>query len=326
MQEEHDGGQEAPQENPQEEPEFPQSEPVPHADGAPVSDGVSGGVSETPPEAVNGAQPSSTQPPNIPPPSAEPYGELQTVLESLLFVSGEPVGLTQLARALEMDQETVAEELNTLAQTYARQNRGLRIQAHRDKYQIVTAPAAAPHIERFLNLDTSSKLSGPALETLAVIAYRQPVTRSQIEAVRGVDCAAVLRSLAQRGLIEEVGRLDVVGRPILYGVTDYFMQHFGLTDLGELPPLEQTEADTLWAATALAELEGESADNAATDTASTDSAPESPEHTANEQTGDELSPEVASADQDPRPQNPTRQNSVKQDTPTGHTSAQDKSD
>lgn len=204
-----------------------------------------GDAAEPPsPPAINGASPQT-------------FGEIHAVLESLLFVSGDPVGVLQLARVLEMDADAVVEALTELGHAYARQNRGLRLQCHRDKYQIVTAPAAAVHIERLLNLDTGTKLSGPALETLAVVAYRQPVTRSQIEAVRGVDCAAVLRSLAQRGLIEEVGRLDVAGRPILYGVTDFFLQHFGITDLGELPPLEQTEADTLWAATALAEMEGE---------------------------------------------------------------------
>src|SRR5690606_8775124 len=95
--------------------------------------------------------------------------------------------------------------------------------------------------------------SAPALETLAIIAYRQPVTRVQIEAVRGVDSSAILRSLVQRGLIQESGRLEGAGRPILYSVTETFMQHFGLTALDELPTLEATEADTLWATTILAE-------------------------------------------------------------------------
>ena len=106
---------------------------------------------------------------------------------------------------------------------------------------LVTAPEAANLIETFLNLDATSKLSAPALETLAVVAYRQPVTRAQIEAVRGVDCSGVLRSLLQRGLLEEVGRMDAPGRPVLYGVTDLFMHHFGLTALHELPPLESSE-------------------------------------------------------------------------------------
>ena len=88
-----------------------------------------------------------------------------------------------------------------------------------------------------------------------MIAYRQPVTRAQIEAVRGVDCAGVLRSLSHRGLVEAAGRLEAVGRPILYGVTDLFMQHFGLMELDELPPLEKEDADQLWAATALAEAD-----------------------------------------------------------------------
>lgn len=189
--------------------------------------------------------------------AGEDFAPIHALLESLLFVAAEPVPIGQLARTLELDEPAIHAALQELAEIYARQNRGLRVQAYREKYQIVTAPAAAAHIERFLNLDSSSKLSGPALETLAVVAYRQPVTRSQIEAVRGVDCAAVLRSLVQRGLVEEVGRLDVAGRPFLYGVTDLFMQHFGLTDLAELPPLEQTEADALWATTALAELEGD---------------------------------------------------------------------
>ncbi|MEX1021337.1 MAG: SMC-Scp complex subunit ScpB [Litorilinea sp.] len=230
-------------------------ESAPEQDAPIAPDGVD--VATPPAETA----PTETSPDGVLPAppfaSAPPFVEVHALLESLLFVAGEPVAASQLARTLEMDEPTVVAALEDLAQIYGEQNRGLRLQAHREKYQIVTAPAAANHIERFLNLDSSSKLSGPALETLAVVAYRQPVTRSQVEAVRGVDCAAVLRSLVQRGLVEEVGRLDVVGRPFLYGVTELFMQHFGLTDLGELPPLEQTEADTLWAATALAELEGE---------------------------------------------------------------------
>jgi segregation and condensation protein B len=111
--------------------------------------------------------------------------------------------------------------------------------------QLVTAPAAAPWIEMFLNVDSAQRLSTPALETLAVIAYRQPVSRASIEAIRGVDCAGVLRSLMQRGLIEEVGRLETVGRPILYGVTEPFMRHFGLESLSDLPPLEAKDEELL---------------------------------------------------------------------------------
>jgi segregation and condensation protein B len=180
---------------------------------------------------------------------------LAALLESLLFVASEPVSLAQLAGAVTAPEAVVVEQLQQLAKFYLEQQRGLRLQNYNGKYQLVTMPEAAAYIEHFLNLDTTTRLSSAALETLAVVAYRQPVTRSQIEAVRGVDCAGVLRSLLQRGLIQEIGRMEGVGRPILYGVTEHFMQHFGLMDLAELPPLEQTEEDLLWATTALAEAE-----------------------------------------------------------------------
>jgi len=136
---------------------------------------------------------------------------------------------------------------------YTVTQRGLRIQDHEDKFQLVTAPFAASIVEDFLSFNLSTKLSGPALEALAVVAYRQPVTRAQVEAVRGVDCASVLRSLIQLGLIEESGRLETLGRPILYSITDLFMQHFGLLKMSELPPLEIKEEDLLMSTTELSE-------------------------------------------------------------------------
>jgi len=180
---------------------------------------------------------------------------LTMLLESLLFVSDEPVEASQLAKALNISIKQAEAGLKRLDTLYEATTRGLRVQVLEGRYQLVTAPETANAIEDFLNLDLTTKLSGPALETLAVVAYRQPATRAQIEAVRGVDCAGVLRSLGQRGLIEEAGRLDTVGRPILYGVTDLFMQHFGLLELDGLPPLETDDEDMLWAATKLAEME-----------------------------------------------------------------------
>jgi len=168
---------------------------------------------------------------------------LASLVESLLFVAGEPVTLEQLARALEVEKAQIEEALSRLASIY--DGRGLRLQRQEEQVQLVTAPEAAPYIERFLGLELSAKLSTAALETLAIIAYRQPVTRAQIEAVRGVNCDSVLRTLLHHGLIEPVGRLEQVGRPILYGTTFEFLRCFGLGDLSELPPLPEEGQETL---------------------------------------------------------------------------------
>ncbi len=178
---------------------------------------------------------------------------LTSVLESLLFVAREPVEIPYLAKSLGLKPAEVEGGLQLLAYEFKERGGGMRVQVHNGRYQLVTAPVTASFVEDFLNVDISAKLSSAALESLAIIAYRQPVTRNQIEAVRGVDCSGVLRSLTARGLIEELGRQDVVGRPILYGVTELFMQSFGLTELGELPPLGEEDADILHAATELAE-------------------------------------------------------------------------
>jgi len=183
--------------------------------------------------------------PQVPLIAVESSLPLGAALESLLFVAEEPMEPQQLGRVFGLDGAAVTAALQELSEHYRAAGRGLRLQERSGRYQLVTAPEAAGLIEAFLNLDVSTKLSGPALETLAVVAYRQPVTRAQIEAVRGVDCSGVLRSLLQRGIIEEVGRMDAPGRPVIYGVTDLFMRHFGLTGLHELPPLETGEIDRI---------------------------------------------------------------------------------
>lgn len=170
---------------------------------------------------------------------------LQSALESLLFVADAPVEAAQLARAVHTAVEQVEAALRGLEAGYQAAGRGLRLAERNGRFQLVTVPAAAPLIESFLTLEASARLSGPALETLAIVAYRQPVTRAQIEAVRGVDCSGLLRSLLQRGLLEEFDRLDVPGRPVRYGVTELFIHHFGLTRLQELPPLERAEDEQL---------------------------------------------------------------------------------
>jgi segregation and condensation protein B len=123
--------------------------------------------------------------------------------------------------------------------------RGVRLQRKGQQVQLVTRPEAAGYVEKFLGLETSGKLSQAALETLSIIAYRQPCTRAQVELVRGVNCDGVLSTLLTKGLIEEAGRLDTVGHPFLYTTTFDFLRHFGLKSLDDLPPLEQTQAPTL---------------------------------------------------------------------------------
>ncbi len=166
-----------------------------------------------------------------------PADNLASLVESLLFVADGPVTLEQLGRALELKASLIERALDELASCY--EGRGLRLQWQGKRVQTVTAPEAAPYIERFLGLQLSTKLSTPALETLAIVAYRQPATRAQIEAVRGVNCDSVLRTLLHRGLIEPVGRLEQAGRPILYGTTFEFLQYFGFSDLSQLPPLQE---------------------------------------------------------------------------------------
>jgi segregation and condensation protein B len=159
------------------------------------------------------------------------------LLESLLFVADGPVSAGRLAEALEITPEAVLVLLRELEGTYARG--GLALQwSGGNLVQLTTAPAAATVIERFLGLEATSRLSTAALEALAIIVYRQPVTRPQVDAIRGVNSDAVIRTLLSKGLIEEVGRAQAPGRPILYGTTPAFLQTFGLVSLDELPELE----------------------------------------------------------------------------------------
>ncbi|RME82414.1 MAG: SMC-Scp complex subunit ScpB [Caldilineae bacterium] len=163
--------------------------------------------------------------------------EIELLLESLLFVASEPATADRLATALGVETERVQAGLERLEQHL--KQRGIRLQRLHNAYQLVSAPEAADVIEIFLGLDLSTKLSRAALETLAIIAYRQPITRPQIEAIRGVNSDGVIRTLLHRGLIEEVGRLEQAGRPILYGTTFAFLQYFGLENLETLPPLDE---------------------------------------------------------------------------------------
>jgi len=160
-------------------------------------------------------------------------------IEALLYIAIEPLTPGIIATTLETTATKVNQALDELDASF--QTRGLRLQRYNGRVQMTTAPETSAVIERFLGLDSISRLSRAALETLSIIAYQQPVTRPQVDSVRGVNSDYVMRSLLSKGLIQEGGRADSPGRPILYSTTPEFLQHFGLSSLTELPPLEQEE-------------------------------------------------------------------------------------
>ncbi len=184
------------------------------------------------PVAVDGTNPAAQ--------ATGAMGGLLGYLEALLFVAPGEVSPSQLAAALDLPLPEIERGLFELEDLYKQEgpSRGLRLQRYRGRVQLTTAPDCASYIERFLGLETSSRLSRAALETLAIILYRQPVTRPQIDAIRGVNSDGVLKSLELKGLVQEVGRAEAPGRPILYSATAECLQSFGLSSLSELPPLE----------------------------------------------------------------------------------------
>ena len=171
--------------------------------------------------------------------------QLGAAIESLLFVSGRPLERAELRKLLDVDDERVRRALLALEQELASQARGIRLQRLGEQVQLVTAPENARYIAALLGLPMTAKLTSAALETLAVIAYRQPMTRSQIEAIRGVNSDRALASLIQHGLAMEIGRAPTVGRPALFATTVEFLQLFGLTSLDELPGIAAAEQSPL---------------------------------------------------------------------------------
>ena len=163
-------------------------------------------------------------------------------LEAMLFVAPEPVTTAQLATALDVAPSVVERGLNELENSLA--TRGLRLQRHAGRFQLTTAPQLTELIERFLGMEATTHLSRAALETLAIIAYQQPVTRPQIDSIRGVNSDSMMKSLLTKGLILESGRADGPGRPILYSTTPEFLQHFGLNSILEMPSLARPEEES----------------------------------------------------------------------------------
>ncbi|MBI3603582.1 MAG: SMC-Scp complex subunit ScpB [Nitrospirae bacterium] len=166
--------------------------------------------------------------------------ELKAILESLLFVSHGPVAVDRLASVLEgVPKAEVRQALRQLQEDYERAGRGLQIVDVAGGFQLVTRPDYGPWIKRLEKTKPAPKLSRSALESLAIIAYKQPIVRAEIEQIRGVETSGVIRTLLERKLVRMVGRKEEPGRPIMYGTTKSFLQHFGLRDLSALPPLRE---------------------------------------------------------------------------------------
>lgn len=184
----------------------------------------------------------------------EPGPELDALVIALLLVSPTPATVDQLARGAGVDPADIEVSLGQLTEP---SSNGWVVQRHGDVIQLGTAPRFARFVRRFLGLDREARLSAASLETLAIVAYQQPVTRAEIEAIRGVDCSGVLATLHGRGLIEDVGRIAGPGNPFQYGSTADFLRHFGLSSLDDLPPIGSVEGrdglQTLQAAIATAE-------------------------------------------------------------------------
>ncbi len=173
-------------------------------------------------------------------------GNINGRIEAILFVAGEAVEIQEMARALDMTEKDVQKSLQDLASDYDYNQRGFMLKRFGSKVQLATRPMYAEDVVRLLQPVQKQSLSQAAMETLAVVAYRQPVTRADVEQIRGVKCDYSIQSLMNRGLIREVGRKETVGRPILFGTTDEFLSRFGLENLEDLPelPEEQTELET----------------------------------------------------------------------------------
>lgn len=171
--------------------------------------------------------------------------ELIKALEAVLFASGEPMSIDRLAQVFDITPEKVVEVADLLSQKLCDNDSGIKILRLENTYQLATKSEFSEYIKKAFDMRRRTPLSNAALEVLAVVAYNQPVTKSFIEQVRGVDCSGVVTTLVEKGLIEERGRLELPGKPLLYGTTKNFLRCFELNDLSDLPPLpkNQNEGD-----------------------------------------------------------------------------------
>lgn len=161
--------------------------------------------------------------------------KIEAAIEAILFAMGEPVTVSQLSEALEQDGETVRNIVHQLMEQYNDENRGIRIIEIEDGFQLCTKNEYYDVLSKVVNIPKKHMLTDVQLETLSIIAYKQPITRTEIEAIRGVSCVHAINKLVEYHLIEEVGRLDAIGKPILFGTTEDFLRGFGVRSTDELP-------------------------------------------------------------------------------------------
>ncbi len=165
------------------------------------------------------------------------------ILESILFSCGEPIEIERIAQVMELDEGVVISLADALSEGYEKRKAGFKLIKLDNKLQLCSRPEYFDYVRKILELKRNAPLSQAAFEVLAVVAYNQPVTKSVIEQVRGVDCSGVIYSLCEKGLIEEKGRLELPGRPLVYGTTDNFLRCFSLSHLGELPELPEKDEE-----------------------------------------------------------------------------------
>ncbi len=165
--------------------------------------------------------------------------EAKQIIEALLFMAGEPVTLDRIRKIIEIDKYNTERLVRELISDYSLQNAGLFIAEVAEGFQMVTNPACAPWVRKLLATSVPKKLTQSSLETMAIIAYKQPIIKAEIEAIRGVNSDGVVKTLLEKRLIKILGRKEVPGRPLMYGTTNEFLQYFGLKDLSELPTLKE---------------------------------------------------------------------------------------
>jgi len=205
--------------------------------------------------------------------------EAKSVIEAILFMAGEPVSLDTIRKITEIDKYNTERLTRELISDYSVRNTGLFIVEVAEGYQMVTNPACAPWVKKLLSTSVPKKLSQSSLETMAIIAYKQPIIKAEIEAIRGVNSDGVVKTLLDKRLVKILGRKEVPGRPLMYGTTKEFLQYFGLKDLSELPTLKEfQEVDMPEAAERLSDD------------------PEMPEYTGEQHEPVDVSGETAQAD------------------------------